>query len=76
MKIKLYRLSQARTLNIEERRHNVADAFTCCDDRLRDRQVILIDDVATSGATLDDCARALKAFSVASVWGVVLAREI
>ncbi len=67
---------QARTSNVEERHSNVADAFTCRDDRLRDRQVILIDDVTTSGATLDACAGALKAAGAASVWGVVLAREI
>jgi len=67
---------QTRTLNIEERQNNVTGAFTCSDNRLQGRQVILIDDVATSGATLDDCARALKTAGVASVWGVVIAREI
>ncbi len=35
-----------------------------------------IDDVSTSGATLDACAAALKAAGAASVWGLVLAREI
>jgi len=41
-----------------------------------DKQVLLIDDVSTSGATLDACAVALKAAGAASVWGLVLAREI
>ena len=67
---------QARTSTVDERRSNVADAFTCSDHRLRDRQVLLIDDVSTSGATLDACAAALKAVGVTSVWGLVLAREI
>jgi predicted amidophosphoribosyltransferase len=32
--------------------------------------------VATSGATLDACAAALKASEASSVWGLVLAREV
>ncbi len=67
---------QARTSTVTERRSNVADAFTCRDDGLRDKQVLLIDDVSTSGATLDACAAALKAAGATSVWGLVLAREI
>jgi len=67
---------QARTSTVDERRSNVANAFTCRDHRLRDKQVLLIDDVSTSGATLDACAAALKAAGAVSVWGLVLAREI
>ena len=54
----------------------MAEGFTCRDERLRGKQVVLIDDVATSGATLDACAAALKAVGVVSVWGLVLAREV
>jgi len=67
---------QARTATVEERQSNVADAFVCRDDSLRDKQVIIIDDVSTSGATLNDCARALKAAGAAGVWGLTVAREI
>ena len=67
---------QARTSTVEERRSNVADAFTCRNHRLRDKQVLLVDDVSTSGATLDACAAALKAAGASSVWGLALAREI
>ncbi len=67
---------QARTSNVDERRSNIAGAFTCCDQRLRDKRVLLIDDVSTSGATLDACAAAVKAAGAASVWGLVVAREI
>ncbi len=67
---------QAKTPTVDERRSNVANAFTCRDHRLRDKQVLLIDDVSTSGATLDACATALKAAGATSVWGLVLAREI
>jgi len=67
---------QARTSNVDERRSNVAGAFVCRDDKLRDKQILLIDDVSTSGTTLDACAAALKAAGASSVWGLVLAREI
>ncbi len=67
---------QARTSTVDERQRNVAAAFTGGDHRLRDKQVLLIDDVSTSGATLDACAAALKAAGATSVWGLVLAREI
>jgi ComF family protein len=68
-------LPQARTASVVERRANVASAFSCR-RRLEGERVILIDDVATSGATLDACARALKQAGAGSVWGLVLAREI
>ena len=67
---------QARTATVDERRNNVAGAFTCRDHRLRGKQVLLTDDVSTSGATLDACAAALKIAGATSVWGLVLAREI
>ena len=67
---------QARTATVDERRKNVADAFTCVGERLRNQQVLVIDDVSTSGATLDACAQALKAAGAVSVWGLALAREI
>jgi len=67
---------QARTSSVDERRSNVAGAFACRDRRLRDKQVLLVDDVSTSGATLNACAEALKAGGASAVWGLVLAREI
>jgi predicted amidophosphoribosyltransferase len=51
---------QARTATVSERRQNVADAFVCHDDRLKGKQVLLIDDVATSGATLEPVPEHLK----------------
>jgi len=71
-----YTSPQVKTSTVAERQNNVAGAFTCRGDRLRDKQVLLIDDVSTSGATLDACAAALKAGGAASVWGLTLAREI
>ncbi len=67
---------QTKTSTMAERRSNVANTFSCRDHRLRDKQALLIDDVSTSGATLDACASALKQAGATLVWGLVLAREI
>ena len=69
-------LPQTRTRTVAERQSNVAHAFTCDNHSLRNKQVLLVDDVSTSGATLNACAAVLKAAGVTSVWGLVLAREI
>ncbi|MFO7772604.1 MAG: phosphoribosyltransferase family protein [Dehalococcoidia bacterium] len=67
---------QVRAVDVEQRRRNVADAFVCRDEKVRGKQIILIDDVCTSGATLESCAAAIKNKGAASVWGLTLAREI
>jgi ComF family protein len=67
---------QARAADVEERRRNVADAFVCREEKVDGKQIILIDDVCTSGATLESCAVALKNKGAVSVWGLTLAREI
>jgi len=41
---------------------------------IKGRHVVLIDDVLTTGATLDACARALKRAGAAKVDGICLAR--
>jgi len=71
-----YTSAQARTDSLAERSSNVDGAFACLDSRMQDKRVLLIDDVSTSGATLDACAAALKAAGAAQVRGLVLAREI
>jgi competence protein ComFC len=49
------------TLGHEERRSNVQGAFVFSgESALRDRPVILIDDVLTTGSTLAECTRTLK----------------
>ena len=67
--------SQARTANAEERRRNVEGAFECRDEHLRGKHILLIDDVCTTGATLEACAGALRAKGATSIWGLTLARE-
>lgn len=66
---------QARTETVDERRSNVINAFTCMGEKLGGKHILLLDDVYTSGATLEACATALKSAGARSVWGLTLARE-
>ena len=66
---------QVRAASARERRENIAGAFTCSNDKLKGKQVILVDDVSTSGATLNTCAEVLKEAGAASVWGLTMALE-
>ena len=69
------RVTQSQmSLKGAERKANVADAFQCQSDKLRDKTILLIDDVCTTGATLNACAQALKNSGVAAVFGLTLAR--
>jgi len=67
--------SQAETRNVDERRVNVRDAFECRGGQMAGKQVLLVDDVSTTGATLDACAQALLKAGVASVWALTFAHE-
>jgi competence protein ComFC len=66
---------QADSTSVEDRRLAVVGAFGCYNN-FTGRRIILIDDVATSGATLSACAVALAAGGAREVRGLTLAREI
>jgi len=65
-------------LGSSERIQNVQDAFLCSPafarGQLRGRTLVVIDDVCTSGATLEACAAPLFVAGAQAVWGLTLAR--
>jgi ComF family protein len=61
-------------LSARQRRLNVAGAFAAEARIVAGKTIILLDDVCTTGATLDSCAEALLAAGAAQVWGLTLAR--
>jgi competence protein ComFC len=64
-------------LNLEERFRNVQGIYSVTEDfALRDRSVLLIDDVTTSGATLNSAASALLTAGAKSVAAATLAMAL
>jgi ComF family protein len=61
-------------LGARERKTNVQDAFAWAGPRLDGIGVLLVDDVCTTGATLEACALALRRAGAESVWALTLAR--
>jgi len=67
-------------LDREERLNNLKDVFAVHNVgtrhalSLQDKNILLVDDVTTTGATLEECARVLKQNGARSVWGIVLAK--
>jgi ComF family protein len=56
------------------RARNVAGAFVVRDEHeFSDKTVCLVDDIKTSGATLNECAKVLKEAGAARVYALVLA---
>lgn len=62
-------------LDAVERKKNVGGAFQCPNcDVVSGRQVLLIDDVCTTGATLEACSLTLRQAGAKSVWAFTLGR--
>ena len=61
-------------LSAEARRVNVRDAFRCTGHGLSGKHVMLIDDVCTTGSTLESACAALHEAGAQSVWAYTLAR--
>ena len=63
------------TLAWRERTKNIRGAFHCAAD-LSGQRIILLDDVMTTGASLDECARTLKLHGATAVTVLVVARAL
>ncbi|MBT4511007.1 MAG: ComF family protein [Chloroflexi bacterium] len=63
------------TLPAEDRHRNVEGVVLCKDRIFIDKEILLIDDVCTTGATLNACALALKNAGAITVWGLTFSRE-
>ena len=65
-------------LKREERLLNVSGVFAINPEKkgsIEGKKIILIDDVYTTGATMQECAKILKQNHAPEIWGVVIARD-
>lgn len=72
---KLLRVRKTRPmkeLNDEERFYNLENAFKIKPDVIKYNRILLVDDIYTTGATIDACAAALKAAGAKKVYFVSL----
>lgn len=72
-----YTRPQMKTHSRKERLGNLRGAFVLSRESkkaLRDSIIWLVDDVATTGTTLEECAKILKKAGARQVFGIVLAR--
>lgn len=63
-------------LSVSERYENVAGAFEANPEIVKKKNVLLVDDVTTTGATLEACTLALKSAGASAIYCVTLARPI
>lgn len=63
-------------LSIEERKQNLKNAFVASPRLVADKNILLIDDVCTTGATLNEAANALLQVGAKSVYAYTVARAV
>jgi competence protein ComFC len=67
---------QNKIQEFKRRLENIADVFFVQNaDVIKRREILLVDDVATTGSTLFECAKELKKAGAKKVTGIVVARQ-
>jgi len=68
---------QMKIHSTEDRKKNIIGCFLINKESTikLPEKIILLDDIITTGATLEECAKTLKRRGVRKVWGLVLARQ-
>lgn len=68
-------IPQAEIEDKESRMKNLENKFKINDDlKLENKTVIIFDDIVTTGTTLNECAKILKASGAKKVIGLTIAR--
>ncbi len=75
--LKRERYSQSQVgLSAKERKENVADAFSAAPNLVSGNTVLIVDDVCTTGSTLNECAQALIAAGARQVYALTVTAAI
>jgi len=73
---KKYTSAQMKIKNYQERKENLKGAFAIKNPaEIKNKIIWLIDDVATTGSTLFECAKVLKNSGAKKIYALVLARQ-
>lgn len=64
------------TLNRKERMKELRGAYAACPDRVKGRSILLVDDIFTTGSTLEECTRTLLGAGASRVHVLFLARGV
>jgi len=71
---KIKKTAPQMELTAEKRRTNLIGTFAVADQAaVKDKTVILLDDVKTTGTTLEEAARTLKAAGAKRIWAITVA---
>lgn len=74
--IKIKETRPQMELNKEERSQNIKGCFAVKNgEEFKNKTVLLLDDLYTTGNTMDECAKVLKENGAKEVWGLSVARE-
>lgn len=63
-------------LSARERRENVKDAFLARAELVSAKRVLVVDDVTTTGSTIQACCKAIRAAGAKEVFAMTLARAV
>lgn len=63
-------------LTISERSENVRDAYQADSKLVKDKSVLIMDDVATTGSTISACTAALRAAGAQEMFVLTIARAL
>ena len=69
---------QMKVKNYEARQRNLQNCFVANQDlyqKIKTKRVLLVDDVCTTGSTIDECAKELRKLHPKSISAIVLARQ-
>ena len=74
--IKIKSTKPQMELSKVEREKNLENAFAIKNpEEFSGKKIFLVDDVYTTGSTMEECAKILKENGIKDVWGIALARE-
>lgn len=75
--VKIKNTSPQIELSKEKRRENIRNVFLLKNpEQIRNKTIFLIDDIFTTGATMEECAFVLKQANAKQVLGIAIAREV